>query len=59
MTDQEAVDALNESLSWDLDTQAVILSFTIPEGERDWSIRLDGEAGLGDADAIRTFNETD
>ena len=56
---QEAVDALNESLSWDLDTQAVILSFTIPEGERDWSIRLDGEAGLGDADAIRTFNETD
>ena len=59
MTDQEAVDALNESLSWDLDAQAVILSFTIPEGERDWSIRLDGEAGLGDADAIRTFNETD
>ena len=59
MTDWEAVDALNESLSWDLDTQAVILSFTIPEGERDWSIRLDGEAGLGDADAIRTFNETD
>lgn len=59
MTDWEAVDALNESLSWDLDAQAVILSFTIPEGERDWSIRLDGEAGLGDADAIRTFNETD
>lgn len=59
MTDQEALEALNESLSWDLDTQAVILSFTIPEGERDWSIRLDGEAGLGDADAIRTFNETD
>lgn len=59
MTDPEAVDALNESLSWDLDAQAVILSFTIPEGERDWSIRLDGEAGLGDADAIRTFNETD
>lgn len=59
MTDMEAVDALNESLSWDLDAQAVILSFTIPEGERDWSIRLDGEAGLGDADAIRTFNETD
>ena len=58
MTDWEAVDALNESLSWDLDAQAVILSFTIPEGERDWSIRLDGEAGLGDADAIRTFNET-
>lgn len=59
MTDWEAVDALDESLSWDLDAQAVILSFTIPEGERDWSIRLDGEAGLGDADAIRTFNETD
>lgn len=59
MTDWEAVDALNESLNWDLDAQAVILSFTIPEGERDWSIRLDGEAGLGDADAIRTFNETD
>lgn len=59
MTDWEAVDALNESLSWDLDAQAVILSFTIPEGERDWSIRLDGEAGLGNADAIRTFNETD
>ena len=59
MTDWEAVDALNESLSWDLNAQAVILSFTIPEGERDWSIRLDGEAGLGDADAIRTFNETD
>ena len=59
MTDQEAVDALNESLSWDLDAQAVILSFTIPEEERDWSIRLDGEAGLGDTDAIRTFNETD
>ena len=58
ITDQEAVDALHESLHWDLDAQAVILSFTIPEGERDWSIRLEGETGLDDAGAIRTFNET-
>ena len=58
MTDQEAVEALNESLDWSLGNEGTTLSFTIPEGERDWDIRLSQDAFPEDPDVIQSFNET-
>lgn len=58
MTDQEAVDALNESLDWSLGNEGTTLSFTIPEGERDWDIRLSQDTFPEDPDVIQSFNET-
>ena len=58
MTDQEAVDALNESLDWFLGNEGTTLSFTIPEGERDWDIRLSQDTFPEDPDVIQSFNET-
>ena len=58
MTDQEAVDALNESLDWSLGNEGTTLSFTIPEGERDWDIRLSQDIFPEDPDVIQSFNET-
>lgn len=58
MTDQEAVEALNESLDWSLDNEGTTLSFTIPEGERDWDIRLSQDTFPEDPDVIQSFNET-
>ena len=40
MTDQEAVEALEESLSYDGER----VSFTIPEGDREWNIHIAGRA---------------
>lgn len=58
MTDQEALDALNESIDISLDTEGVILSFTLPEGERDWEIRLTQSALSEDPEEIQSFNRT-
>ena len=58
MTDQEAVDALNESLDWSLDNEGTTISFTIPEGERDWDIRLSQDTFPEDPDVVQSFNET-
>ena len=58
MTDQEAVDALNESLDWSLGNEGTTLSFTIPEGERDWDIRLSQDTFPEDPDVVQSFNET-
>ena len=58
MTDQEAVDALNERLDWSLGNEGTTLSFTIPEGERDWDIRLSQDTFPEDPDVIQSFNET-
>ena len=57
-TGQEAMDALNESLDWSLGNEGTTLSFTIPEGERDWDIRLSQDAFPEDPDVIQSFNET-
>lgn len=40
MTDQEAVEALEESLSYDGER----VSFTIPEGDQEWNIQISGRA---------------
>lgn len=40
MTDQEALEALEESLSYDGER----VSFTIPEGDREWNIHIAGRA---------------
>ena len=40
MTDMEAVEALEESLSYDGER----VSFTIPEGDREWNIHIAGRA---------------
>lgn len=58
MTDQEAVDALNESVDFSLDAEGVVLSFTLPEGERDWDIRLSQNVSSEAPDVIQSFNET-
>ena len=58
MTDQEAVEALNESVDFSLNAEGINLSFTLPEGERDWDIRLSQNVSSEDPDVIQSFNET-
>lgn len=56
MTDMEAVNALLESVSYD----GQELSFTIPEGERDWNLFLtqnEDDRTIA-ADVIQGFNDT-
>lgn len=58
MTDQEAAEALNESVDFSLNAEGINLSFTLPEGERDWDIRLSQNVSSEDPDVIQSFNET-
>ena len=58
MTDQEAVEVLNESVDFSLNAEGINLSFTLPEGERDWDIRLSQNVSSEDPDVIQSFNET-
>ena len=58
MTDQEAVEALNESVDFSLNAEGINLSFTLPEGERDWDIRLSQNVSSENPDVIQSFNET-
>lgn len=57
MTDQEAAEALNESVDFSLNAEGINLSFTLPEGERDWDIRLSQNVSSEDPDVIQSFNE--
>lgn len=58
MTDQEAAEALNESVDFSLNAEGMNLSFTLPEGERDWDIRLSQNVSSENPDVIQSFNET-
>lgn len=58
MTDQEAAEALNESVDFSLNAEGINLSFTLPEGARDWDIRLSQNVSSEDPDVIQSFNET-
>lgn len=58
MTDQEAAEALNESVDFSLNAEGINLSFTLPEGERDWDIRLSQNVSSENPDVIQSFNET-
>lgn len=58
MTDWEAAEALNESVDFSLNAEGINLSFTLPEGERDWDIRLSQNVSSEDPDVIQSFNET-
>lgn len=58
MTDQEAAEALNESVDFSLNAEGMNLSFTLPEGERDWDIRLSQNVSSKNPDVIQSFNET-
>ena len=58
MTDQEAAEALNESVDFSLNAEGMNLSFTLPEVERDWDIRLSQNVSSENPDVIQSFNET-
>lgn len=58
MTDQEAAEALNESVDFSLNAEGINLSFTLPEGERDWDIRLSQNVSSENPDVIQSFNDT-
>lgn len=58
MTDQEAAEALNESVDFSLNAEGMNLSFTLPAGERDWDIRLSQNVSSENPDVIQSFNET-
>ena len=54
LSDQEALDTLNESIQMEPDNQALTLSFTLPEGERDWDLQLIQE---GRSEEVREISE--